>query len=163
MDNEKSLTLHIGLPKTATTTLQAHVFPQMPGYLGAHQGRVQEQRSELWWNERWDGTHTRRLFEGWWGRRPYWREAADPWVEWLCSLKSGQLLLSEERLTRWPPANGGAPGRPFLDDWQSPRLRPHPVRELIDAVQSAGRGRIKTRVIVTLRNQPEFMASLYAQ
>lgn len=157
MEAIRELTLHIGLPKTATTVLRGSVFPQIPGYLGKYSGLPP--------TNRFVNPTTGSLLEGWERGNPDWRGAIDEWVRSLAELDERHLLLSQERLASWPARLSEQRQYPFDDDWfDAQRVRPHPVVDFLDLVKTAGESSgIKVRVIVTLRAQPEFMASRYAQ
>ncbi len=158
MPNTKSLTLHIGLPKTATTTLQTHVFPQVPGYLGKFFGHMPAgeaaQRLMAW----------RGPYAGWREQRPGWEASVGAWIASLDDVDVPMSLVSEEGFSSWPVPGGGGQVWPFLDNWCS-RIgaRPHPVVKFIAAIRAASGGSLNVRVILTLRNQPDLMGSLYAQ
>ena len=158
MEAVRELTLHIGLPKTATTTLQTHIFPQLPGYLGKYYGSDRLTRGALFVS---GGEALSQWIKG----SPRWPRAVEAWVESLGELGEAQPLLSDEALARWPSELHGPSHWPLSDGWSDTlRVRPHPVIELLEAVRAAGRSNdLRVRVIVTLRNQPEFMGSLYAQ
>ncbi len=158
MDDGRELTLHIGLPKTATTTLQTHVFPQLPGYLGKYYGADRLTRGAPW-------VIGDKALRQWTNRSAGWPRAVEAWVESLGGLGEAQTMFSNEGLAQWPSELHGLSYWPLSDGWSDTlRVRPHPVIEFLEAVRTAGGSRdVKVRVIVTLRNQPEFMGSLYAQ
>lgn len=157
MEAVRELTLHVGLPKTATTVLRSRVFPQIPGFLGKYSVAPSKHRFA--------NSATGALLEDWERGSPDWRGAIDGWVRSLAELDERYLLLSQESLTSWPAGISDQLQYPFGDDWLGARrVRPHPLVKFLQSVKSAGRSNgIKVRVMVTLRAQPEFMASRYAQ
>lgn len=151
----QELTLHLGLPKTATTTLQKHVFPRFPGYLGIHAGDGLPSSSEwaAW----------KMAFDGWGTWDPEWRDALRAYVATIEHAGHSQVLLSQESLSRWP-ADGASSSWPVDDDWSSvERARPHPVIEFLRTIKECAGEMMHLRIILTLRNQPDLMGSLYAQ
>jgi hypothetical protein len=153
----RELTIHIGLPKTATTTLQRHVFPMFSGYVGKHiEGSLHEHvaaREEMW----------RRAFAAWEVASPAWREELRDALSRISRLGEDRVLLSEERFSWWPLQ--GFPHRMLLlDGWSvSPRVGRHPVMELLAETQEYLGAEWRVRAILTLRNQPDFLGALYAE
>ena len=147
----QDLTIHIGYPKTATTTLQTHIFPHYPGYVGKfHVGDARRP----------DGLRTsRRMLEA------FADGVLSPAVvqEWVGRLQAGgsdAVLFSDETLMRWPASSSVF--WPFHDGWSTTaRARPHPVIGLLREIRRIGG--IRLRVVVTVRNQTDLMASLYSQ
>jgi hypothetical protein len=143
------ITLHIGLPKTATTTMQAFVFPQFPGYLGLPYDH-QIQRS---W---------RRVLDSWSAGTGDYRGHLEGWVNSLDRSGLTDVLLSDESLSTWPCL--GAERWPLLDHYgRVERVRPHPILPLLRSIRVAGQASIELRVIVSFRKQSDFVGSLYAQ
>jgi hypothetical protein len=156
MSNVQQLTLHIGLPKTATTTLQKHVLRRFPGYLDKHlDGGDASLASE---RDAW-----RWAFEGWVRRNPDWRDAVRVWFSTMEHTGHPQVLLSEEDLSGAWPVSGTGSLSPFFDAPNVERVRPHPVIEFLKIIRKCGGGKMRLRVILTLRNQPDLMGSLYAE
>lgn len=155
MSTLRSLTFHIGMPKTATTALQAHVFPAFPGYVGKNYGRA-----EL-------GQHSEHDFTVQACRRalgsPRWREELAAWIKGLRESPLSDVMFSDETLCAWPDGKLVAMW-PMLDAWRlGVRTRPHPiVKFLAETLKLVDEG-TQVRVILTLRNQSDFMGSLYAQ
>ena len=156
MRHDRQLTLHIGLPKTATTTLQTHVFPMVPGYLGKFYGESPNTAVEEPFRQH------RKAHEQWTEGKSALTAPATQFIESLDRFNESQILISDEGLSRWPV--DGRVNSPFHDGWHETfRARPHPVVDFLAALREAGEGRLKVRVILTLRNQSDFMGSLYAQ
>lgn len=155
MSHVQELTLHLGMPKTATTALQKHVFPRFPGYLGkySNDGGAPTSSERFAWG---------LVREAWVRRDPAWRDALRVWVAALHHAGQSQALLSDEGLTRWP-ADGTWQVWPVEDGSNVERIRPHPVIELLRAIKECTGQTMRLRVILTLRNQPDLMGSLYAQ
>jgi hypothetical protein len=148
----RTLVIHAGLPKTGTTTLQRDVFPRLPGYLG---GNSSPENSELFHSLR--ALHAER--PGKW-ETAAWRSRAIQW--WEASARADHsvpLIVSSESLYTW-----GLSGAQYVFE---PKRRPtgqfRPLATFIERLSDALLGRAGLRVILTVRNQPEFLASLYAQ
>lgn len=158
MGHDRQLTLHIGLPKTATTTLQTHVFPMLPGYVGKFYGESPNTAVEEPFRQ------FQKAYEQWTEGKSALTAPATQFIESLDRFNESQILISEEGLYRWPVDGRVEHGWPFFDGWHETfRARPHPVVDFLAALREAGEGRLKVRVILTLRNQSDFMGSLYAQ
>jgi hypothetical protein len=151
----QELTLHLGLPKTATTTLQTHVFPRFSGYLGKYYGDDGAPPSSEWatWHS---------AYEKWLRRDPEWRDALRVWVATLKHAGHSSAFLSDEALSAW--SDGAQTLWPVTDDWVNAQLvRPHPVIELLRTIKEFAGESMRLRVILTLRNQPSLIGSLYAE
>jgi hypothetical protein len=137
------LILHVGLTKTATTTLQKHFFSQLPIYRGRLKGSS--------------------AFEAWSSRRPDWRDEV---VKWLANVERSDIdaaLFSEEQLSRWPVKSNDS-FHPLTDGWADlTRTRPHPMIEFLDAIQLNKVSDVRLRAIITIRRQADFLGSRYAQ
>jgi hypothetical protein len=152
--NRVELTLHIGLPKTATTTLQKHVFPQVAFYEGLFDSRT---GSDLVWYS---------AYESWARQRTNWQATVRDFVRLMSD--SERVLISNEGFSQWPIAPTSMFTRdtnyPLYDSWKAlVRIRPHPITELLEAFRRSSASATKLRVIMSVRNQPEFLASWYAQ
>jgi hypothetical protein len=162
MQQTRDLIIHPGLPKTATTTLQKHIFPLFPGYLGRHythhsahdQSRVLELRE----------AHVRFISDyadpsG----ATEWKDALSNWVAKM-PFDADQLIISDEYLSRWPVKGHPGSFHPGMDvPTSASRTGPHPMIAFLEAVQKSIPSEVRLRIIVSLRNQPDFLASLYAQ
>jgi hypothetical protein len=150
------LVLHVGLMKTGTTTLQKHVFPQVPGYVG----RLPEYPFDN--RDAGLGREYVRFLEGGPVDISRWRDEVlrAPWDADVSS-----IVVSRETLTRW--TNMGSWHVPMtgrLGDYGRPSRRsPHPLLNFLrqEVIPAWDVGRV--RIIVTLRNQTDMLASLYAQ
>ncbi|AVG23033.1 sulfotransferase [Pontimonas salivibrio] len=150
-----TLRLHLGLPKTATTTLQqyfarsvpAYVGPGAPnlpaGFFGRYRAAFLQQEPE-WWASR----ESSRLRE----------KLAASCEQALARSSDGELTLSwEGALT---------PGLFVGSDF--PEVGGHPpgsrwVRHLAALVRAIAPKPVEIQVLLTVRRQPEWLASLYAQ
>lgn len=150
----QSLTVHIGLPKTMTTTLQQHLFPRIPGYIGRYYGPRGNttDRDEFW----------HHAVSAWRNGDKAWKRGLESVASQIASLDARSALLSHEALSQW-----FTPGRidpwPFKDGDILRQRGPHPVGDFLSVLDHGLGPSVVLRVIVTLRNQPDFMASLYAQ
>ena len=151
----RSLTFHIGMPKTATTALQRHVFPAFPGYVGKGYGSVgQEPHSEHDFH-----VQARRRALG----STEWREELADWVEGLHDSGLTDVIFSDETLCAW--SDGQLLSRwPMMDAFVAgSRRRPHPVVEFLGEAKELVGDATDVRAILTVRNQSDLMGSLYAQ
>lgn len=151
----RSLTFHIGMPKTATTALQRFVFPAFPGYVGKGYGLVgQEPGSEYDFH-----VQARRRALG----SPEWRDELADWIARLHGSGMSDVLFSDESLCAW--SDGQLQARwPMLDAWTpGTRRRPNPIMEFLQEARGLVGESTDVRTILTVRNQPDFMGSLYAQ
>jgi hypothetical protein len=160
--------IHVGLPKTATTSAQAHLLRGTPGYLGLdQQSRVPG-----------DGVHLNELED-----LATRHTVLDPaevrartraWVSQVSLLaaagpRQSRLTMSHEGLSRWPIDGLHQlrwPVREYPADWHGPRRRhrPHPLASFLEHHLVPEWRRFGTiRVCITLRNHPDWLASLYAQ
>ncbi|WP_198003769.1 sulfotransferase domain-containing protein [Thioalkalivibrio sp. ALJ24] len=168
------LVIHMGMPKTGTTTLQGNVFSQLPGFLGKEkQGRCLSGTREA-------AQGLTRLMER------HFRNGMDEslrqeLVRWRTDCMrlfqaqhtdrelSGPLILSEERLAMWPVNKGHVskwpiqPGSRRSTVGNLPdRHHPAPFVAFLQAVREElwPDGRVK--VLLTLRNQADWLASHYS-
>jgi hypothetical protein len=167
------LVIHIGLPKTATTTLQEHVFPLSPYYLGKRlrwspATRFAADLSHLCaaMSDHSSG-HTREQVEAWVAR--VLREAERrPAPE---SATAAPIVISDEGLSRWL-----SPGGPYTPINQTEgseasyrgaalqRSGRIPISRLLeDHLVPVWTQHGAVSVIMTLRDRADLLASLYAQ
>ena len=168
IDNNMDLNLHIGLPKTGTTTIQEHFLAGASGYLGMHsQGKCLVSDKKVL--KRFRDIATRHHFLA----RNEVQHGVEKWVQLVTSLaeKKGHFpslglsmegmsrwYLYDQSETRWPVHEAGAVIKGFK------RTRPLPVAEFIDLyLLPAWREKGQVRVLLTLRNQADWLASLYAE
>jgi hypothetical protein len=153
----RELTIHIGLPKTATTTLQRHVFPTFSGYVGKHiEGSPHEHiaaREAMW----------RQAFAAWEVANPAWRGEFRDALARIARLGEDRVLLSQENFSWWPVQS--FPHRMLLHDgWSVPtRVGRLPVMELLAETKEYLGSEWRVRAILTVRNQPDFLGALYAE
>jgi len=155
----KPLNIQVGLPKTGTTTLQRDVFPEFSGYVcGTESTGVSKERAES----------LHQLYQVKGGHRDWtsasWREAAAEWSQTASAFAPGPLLVSLEGLFRWFDPQSRQPW-PLMGDGRkrnSSRVGRHPLVDFLAHFQDAAPN-LQIRVIFTIRNQPDFMGSLYAQ
>jgi len=155
----KPLNIQVGLPKTGTTTLQRDVFPEFSGYVCGTESRGPSK-------ERTESLH--RLYQVKGGHRDWtsanWREAAAEWSQTASAVAPGPLLVSLEGLFRWfdPQSRQPWPLMGHGRKRKSSRVGRHPLVDFLAHFQDAAPN-LQIRVIFTIRNQPDFMGSLYAQ
>lgn len=157
----RDLILHIGLPKTGTTSLQDVLQRRHPNYHGKRRPDVGPQRpSEFGRFYVRGGDPVRRDSTSWPVRLFKW---------WQRASHQGRsdVLVSDEVLSAWPTR---ARGRRFsswpvsaeLDDVEL-REGTHPAVGFVRDVSMALGGHARVRVAVVLRSQPELLGSLFAQ
>lgn len=162
----EQLTIHIGLPKTGTTSLQTHAFSRLPGYLG----KFPSQRHRLSPSLR--GVldayriglevDNERVFEV--GGQEAWASLIEPWVKHLLTSEARKGLLSDEDLAGWRYPVGNAARWPVLDSSSAlPRRGPHPVIRFLEQVRARLPLDIELKSVLVLRNQSDWLGSLAAQ
>lgn len=150
--DDKELLIHIGMPKTGTTTLQAHLFHHIPNL--TFWGKYDDDRA--------------------------FAAMALPWIDDLRQLVNhaddfhvseqsgaiGQQLLNaldtSETLRNLISLEGI--GNPFVDlhNVQPKDIyrKAHHLAEVVDLVRSAG---VRVRILMTLRPQEDLLPSLFSQ
>jgi len=158
----KDFVLHVGLPKTATTALRKHVYSRLPGYLGslsAMQHRDDEVRNiQL--------IYARFANDGISGGLRSLHPALAKWVAELRKPINNPTVLVNHRLSEWAFADDlKSPVRLVsdVDDFAQAPPRENPLPPFLEALRETLPGDIRLRVVVSLRRQPEWLASLYAQ
>ncbi len=156
----QDLILHVGLPKTGTTALQIDFFPHYKGYLGG----------ASYVNN--PGDHFESFIRLYYRFRKHpnfdelaWTESARQWWEQARTMSNGPLVLSDESLSQWR-LSSHASGWPILDAPTGlPEVRHGraSLPQFAQALATALEGSAQVRVILTIRNQNDFLASLYAQ
>ena len=159
---KKNLLLHIGLPKTGTTTLQNHFFPNYSGYggsfhrLGPDAAAVQQNHPSLL---RLMETYVR--FSG--DQPPSGsglRDDLSRWVEELDFNETGLLIFSREGLSQW--RRGHSTRWPV--DYELPvAVGTHPITIFLSELRLILPQDVSLTTIITLRNQSDFLGSLAAQ
>ena len=152
------LVIHLGLPKTATTTLQTHFFPQLPGYLGkfypgaSYSSPTLNELQALWFQ----GTSI--------NARSVWFASLEPWIEELVASDDDILLWSEENLTQWRSPEGNAATWPVTDPPGAlARRGSHPIAGFLKHLRELLPQDIELKTMLTLRNQSDWTMSLAAQ
>lgn len=181
MARTRRLIVHVGYPKTGTTTLQAELFPRFPGYLGKSYspGGVREQRQ-------FDGkvTELRKLYDRFQAlgtgdasasarlRRRRTSGIMGQVRRWTRGLPdAGTLIVSNEGLASWGLLGQGyesvrSTRKPFSDE--SHRLRvvrtgEHPIGAFLGLLRRSLAAKDEVIVIVGIRNQVDLLGSHYAQ
>jgi hypothetical protein len=162
----RRLVLHLGLPKTATTSLQTHVFSRMPGYAGKfNQGdlfpspRLQELRDAF--------IHRALVSKGQVSEvagRESWIPALQSWVEELLATDEPIVFLSDEGLSWWRSPVGDSAEWPVIESAGAvPRRGPHPFISLVQTLRRLLPSEVELKTVLVLRNQSDWLASLAAQ
>ncbi len=144
-DRRKELVLHVGLPRTATTTLQRQFFCHLDNY----SLRAKQLVRDLWRNHQ-DG------------------EALNDSNPQLIELRkrlrrAGKLVVSDEFLSAWPlDRYFRKTSWPTQNSGFRIRLRPDPLALFLASLGSALHD-TKISVIMTLRLQSDYCESLAAQ
>jgi hypothetical protein len=165
------LILHIGFPKTGTSTVQTHLLADQPNFLGKEKSNrclagaspiakemVQLTEAVLWQSP----SGLRKGVKG-------WRQRCDEILGHLRadSEAPSSLVLSEEKLATWPFTSTPGSRWPLCTGFGScvgvPRSRPAPlVRLLLEhGPELWPYGDI--RIVLTIRNQADWLASHYSQ
>jgi len=153
MSTTRELTLHVGLPKTATTTLQKHVFPRHPGYLGRWIGDPRRSAGQEW-------QLFREARRRWQALSPGWECDLGAWAASLETDRRQSLLLSDEILSAWPM---GGSKWPLDGQSAGERQGRPPLAQFLAALRAELGDHWNVRVILTVRSQPEFIGSFYAE
>ena len=134
------LIFHIGLPKCGSTTLQREIFSEIPGYLG---------------------TSTKDLDRNF---AKEFQKVTPTGARLKGNLKRAQLWADEVSKTlekKFPDVSRYIVSDEFLSQWNKKQYRPI-IPFLKDFNENVWtRGQVK--VLIILRNQPEKLASSYAQ
>lgn len=149
----QELVLHIGLPKSGSTTIQERLLALLPGNLG-------EPRTDEW------SRILRRDLVALLKQPRSGRDLEAGAIDWIRTLDrvvpradavQDRLVFSEEMLTR-PSFYFRTPSTPrYVDNI-------HPVVTVIGAIRRCSIDRFsRVRVLICLRRQDQFLASYYAQ
>lgn len=152
------ITLHIGLPKSATTTLQDTVFPKYEGI--AFHGKSRNKNLNqllrdsllLAWETFVDGQNFENHLHA--------------WIDGALSCEQTKFLISDEGLMQWKSprprdaAHWVTLRNPKVD---IPRQGSHPIVEFLQEILGRLPDEVKVQAILTLRNQSDFLGSLHAQ
>lgn len=160
---KKTLTLHIGAHKTATTVLQNHVFPSFPGYQGKYEPGIfgtknaptaEKINHERLWLE---------VYRHWLIGSPKLSKVVRRWIDCLLAENESSILVSSEEFHSWP-SKGNPVGLFLSDGWfEQSKETPHPFISLLETIKRESQGSFDLRVILAVRNQVDYIGSRYAQ
>lgn len=163
---KKNLVIHIGLPKTGSTTLQKGFFPKYSAYAGKFYLSDPNDAAALVKTSQSYSTYLRlnETYHQFLGRRPPsangWQNDLSRWVDELVFDKSGLLIISEEGLSIW--FRGLSAEQPV--DYEHPTPSgTYPITIFLSELRSLLPQEINLTTIVTLRNQSAYLGSLAAQ
>ena len=152
------LTLHIGLPKTATTTMQETLFPTLSGISYRGKGGGVEVDQSL----------KKLLFGAWtlFTDGDSYHQALRDFVEKAMDDGSNHILISDEALSAWK-----SPQHPRAAQWpvskrtkvDVPRNGKHPINEFLLHLSEKLHEGVRLQVILSLRNQADYLGSLAAE
>ena len=159
----KRLVVHIGLPKTATTSLQMHFFPHVRGYLGP---RVLSAQVDSQGEGPTEVYGEFMEIHGAYCQGQDWEVRLSDWAHNLDFSEQPVQVISNEGLSGWrsPPKMGGASWpveRARKGD--VPRSGAHPVTVFLAKLRDFLPSDVSLFTIVTLRNQADFLGSHAAQ
>lgn len=158
----KKLIIHLGLPKTGTTTLQTKFWPMWSGYggkfFGFHaDGSVRMSEFEVI-----------ELFTRYWAfcdpktaSDSNWRDGLARWVDQLRFDDSGLLIFSEEALSTWP--RDGEPGSWVVQYDHAKSSGTHPISIFLAELRNLLPDEITLCTITFLRNQSDPLGSFAAE
>jgi len=157
----KKLVLHIGLPKTATSTMQNRLFPRVQGYLGKPEGYEGRWKKDFANLEEQSSYNMFYLF-----RSAYeaflmgqeWQQKLAEWASLLDFTSTPVWVISEEKLFNGD--NDVFRGRAASG---KPRRAPNPITGFLAELAYRLPPGVTLQTIVTIRNQPDFLGSLAAQ
>lgn len=162
---EKKLVVHIGLPKTGTTTLQKFFFPRYSGYEGKHYPpttpgslRVDSFRSAKTKSEL--PAKLVELYATFASKipPPAGVRALSTWVEEAARNEQWPLIISQEALSSWPRGHLKWPPLGTI----GPKTAESPAVQFVSELRQQLPSEIALKIILTLRNQSDFLASLAA-
>lgn len=172
----RQLILHVGMPKTATTSLQTHLFSSLPGFLG------KSHAPEPFFSTRVSTPHFKSELLAAFvtayiagvdvdGHRSYgregqetWRPALRAWVSNLLNSPEDTVLVSYESFMGWRSPLGNAAIWPVMDEADAlPRRGRHPVLHFLTYLRELLPANVDLKTILVLRNQSDWLCSLAAQ
>lgn len=157
---QKKLVIHIGLPKTGTTSFQTSFFPQVEGYLGKP-GKQRDTSFDLPDDLRFLERSLRKLsFQDNWKQQLHELTGRLPFEQFQT------IIISEENLSVWKqPASREGSSLPVHrpSRKEAPRRGSHPVVGFLRELHSALPSDVVLLTIVTLRAQKTYLPSQAAQ
>lgn len=170
---QKNLVLHIGFPKTGTTTLQKFFFPRYHTFLGKHQPTTPD--SLLAFAARGSKNlvaldmkllESYRMFSGLspppLGIRDGTAGAVgglSAWVDEVVRYESWPLIVSNESFSEWPRGDQRWP----IEGTTEAEIAEPPIVLFLFELRRLLPSKIALKVVLTLRNQSDFVASLSSE
>jgi len=159
---QRKLVIHLGLPKTGTTTMQKHFFPRFVGYQGKnYQGKRYEGWPEV----------SSKLIDIFYESlslqtlESEWKRQLSVLIKQLDFQTYPIQVISDEHLS-WRASEGPfrsifPPQNPVPGN--TPRRTRHPITDFLITLRDFLPAEVDLLTIVTLRNQADFLGSLAAQ
>lgn len=166
------LILHIGLPKTGTTSIQSQFFAGRINYLG------QDSQNRCISSSNTEAKELRKLLKDFlWKSFRHNEKQAHYWAHRCSELLQTSfissenwphtVILSDENLSKWPSSLYKGSYFPIvsglLNKSDFKRYRPAPIIRLLRDHGQTLWPFGKIRVVITIRNQADWLASLYSQ
>ena len=154
------LIIHLGLPKTGTTSLQNWFFPQVSGYLGKHPSPPPTDLSQT------DGVRGLEMALRKAHLDDNWEENLPGLVNQLPFDRYPTMLLSEENFSLWRKrTRHGFTDSPVQKPFRGETARrgSHPIIQFLAEVRAALPPKVDLLTVITLRAQKTYLPSQAAQ